>query len=120
MLLKKSLLTRMASGLACAAAGTSLAACLSSSALAQDQTKQIGAVFYIELENHNFTQPASDTSAPNQIYGCVAAPYINSLLDPDNANSKEVSYAVAYHHVLSTPSGNNPSIHPSEPNYLWQ
>jgi len=104
--------------LACAALSTSLLACFSSSAFAQE--KQIGAVFYIELENHNWTQPANDTSAPNQIYGCVAAPYINSLVTPGNPNAKQVSYATAYHHVLSTPSGNNPSIHPSEPNYLWQ
>ncbi|MGD0801408.1 MAG: alkaline phosphatase family protein, partial [Terracidiphilus sp.] len=33
--------------------------------------------------------------------------------------SKQVSYAAAYHNVLATPSGNNPHIHPSEPNYLW-
>ena len=106
--------------LAGAVAGVGLVACFSSTAFAQNPNKQIGAVFYIELENHNWTQPASDTSAPNQIYGCVAAPYINSLVTPGNPNAKEVSYAVAYHHVLSTPSGDNPSIHPSEPNYLWQ
>jgi phosphatidylinositol-3-phosphatase len=111
MLLNRPLLT-------CAAVSTSLLACFSSAAFAQE--KQIGAVFYIELENHNWTQPASDTSAPNQIYGCVAAPYINSLVTPGNLNAKDVSYAVAYHNVLSTPSGGNPSIHPSEPNYLWQ
>jgi len=120
MLLNNPLLARMAGGLACAVAGTSLVACLSSTALAQNANKKIGAVFYIELENHNWTQPASDTSAPNQIFGSVAAPYINSLVDPGSKNSKEVSYATAYHHVLSTPTGNNPSIHPSEPNYLWQ
>ena len=33
--------------------------------------------------------------------------------------SRQVAYATAYHNVLATPSGNNPSIHPSEPNYLW-
>jgi phosphatidylinositol-3-phosphatase len=33
--------------------------------------------------------------------------------------SDQVSYATAYHNVLATPSGNNPHIHPSEPNYLW-
>jgi phosphatidylinositol-3-phosphatase len=104
--------------LACAVAGAGLAACFSSTAFAQSG-KKIGAVFYIELENHNWTQDG-DATAPNQISGCVAAPYINSLVDPSSPNSKEVSYAVAYHHVLSTPSGNNPSIHPSEPNYLWQ
>jgi phosphatidylinositol-3-phosphatase len=33
--------------------------------------------------------------------------------------SKLVAYATAYHNVLATPRGNNPSIHPSEPNYIW-
>jgi phospholipase C len=33
--------------------------------------------------------------------------------------SKQVSYATAYHNVLATESGNNPHIHPSEPNYFW-
>jgi hypothetical protein len=121
MLLNKPLTARMASSIICALATTGLAACLSSTAFAQDsRDKQVGAVFYIELENHNWTQPASDTSAPNQIFGCPAAPYINSLVTPGNANAKQVSYAAAYFNVLATPSGNNPSIHPSEPNYIWQ
>jgi hypothetical protein len=33
--------------------------------------------------------------------------------------SSQVSYATAYHNVLATPSGHNPHIHPSEPNYIW-
>jgi hypothetical protein len=33
--------------------------------------------------------------------------------------SAQTAYATAYHNVLATPSGNNPHIHPSEPNYLW-
>ena len=33
--------------------------------------------------------------------------------------SEQVAYATNYHNVLATPSGNNPHIHPSEPNYLW-
>ena len=115
MLLNKPLLARTASSVTLAIASAGLAACLSSTAFAQDNNKQIGAVFYIELENHNWTQ-GSDSTAPNQIFGCVAAPYINSLVDPGNKNAKDVSYATAYHHVLSTPTGNNPSIHPSEPN----
>jgi hypothetical protein len=80
----------------------------------------IGDVFYIELENHNFTQPSSDTSAPQQLLGNPAAPFLNSLITPGNPNAAQVSYASAYHNVLATPSGNNPSIHPSEPNYVWQ
>jgi phosphatidylinositol-3-phosphatase len=115
------LLARMANSVVFAIASTGLVACFSSTALAQDKTdKQIGVVFYIELENHNWTQPASDTSAPNPLFGCPAAPYLNSLVNPKNPNSKQVSYAKAYHNVLATPSGNNPSIHPSEPNYIWQ
>jgi phosphatidylinositol-3-phosphatase len=90
------------------------------SSTAFGQNNQIGTVFYIETENHNWTQPASDTSAPEQVKGNPAAPYINSLTTPGNPNAAEVSYATAYHNVLATPSGNNPSIHPSEPNYLWQ
>jgi len=79
----------------------------------------IGDVFVIALENHNFTQPSSDTTAPQQLLGNPAAPYLNSLITPGNQNAAQVSYASAYHNVLATPSGNNPSIHPSEPNYVW-
>src|SRR5262249_4553913 len=46
--------------------------------------------------------------------------FLNSLITPGNPNAAQVSYASAYHNVLATPSGNNPSIHPSEPNYIWQ
>jgi phosphatidylinositol-3-phosphatase len=71
----------------------------------------IGDVFYIALENHNFTQPASQAS-PQQILGNPAAPYLNSLITPGNPNAAQVSYASAYHNVAG--------IHPSEPNYVWQ
>ena len=84
----------------------------------------IGDVFYIALENHNFTQPNGNvdptSSTIEQIQGNPAAPYINSLITPGNANAAMVSYAKDYTNVLSTPSGNNPSIHPSEPNYIWE
>ena len=86
---------------------------------APNKTKTIKTVFYIDMENHNWTQPASDTS-PQQIFQNPAAPYINSLVTANNANAKEVSYCTAYHNVLATASGNNPHIHPSEPNYIWQ
>jgi phosphatidylinositol-3-phosphatase len=123
MLLNKPLVARAAGSL-CAIASIGLAAGLSSTALAQDAnvnpSKQIGVVFYIELENHNWTQPASDTTAPNQIYGCAAAPYINSLVTPGNANAKEVSYATNYFNTLALPAGAVNNVHPSEPNYLWQ
>jgi phosphatidylinositol-3-phosphatase len=87
----------------------------------------IKTVFVIALENHNWTQPASQTS-PQQIFQNSAAPFINSLVNgtavatvnghPVNI-SRQVAYATNYLNVLSTPSGNNPHIHPSEPNYLW-
>jgi len=79
---------------------------LSSTAFGQDN--RIGTVIYIELENHNWTQPAGET--PQQISGNPAAPYVNGLATPGNPNAAEVSYATAYHDVLSTPNGNNPSI----------
>src|SRR5262249_44440031 len=63
-----------------------------------------------------------------QIYQNPNAPFINSLV---NGNafalvndqvvhiSEDVAYATNYHSVLATPDGNNPHIHPSEPNYIW-
>ena len=103
-------------------AGTCLAACLlfTESSSAQTTNRKIGAVFYIELENRNWTQPASDSTAPHQIFGSPAAPYLNSLVTPGDPNSVQVSYCTAYHHVLARPNGAIQSIHPSEPNYLWQ
>ena len=109
-----------------AATSTYLATCLllAGPASAADQNsapaKKIKTVFYIDLENHNWTQPANAANAPEQVFGNPAAPYINSLVTPGNVNAKEVSYCTAYHNVLATASGNGPSIHPSEPNYLWQ
>lgn len=97
------------------AAGSLLAA---HAALAQSP---VGDVFYIELENHNFTQPSTDVSAPQQLFGNSAAPYLNNLITPGNPNAVQTSYASAYHNVLATPTGiGAPSIHPSEPNYVWQ
>jgi hypothetical protein len=79
----------------------------------------VGSVFIIAMENHNWTQPSTDLSAPQQIFGNANAPYINSLVTPGNPNAAQVSFASAYHNVLATPTGANPSIHPSEPNYIW-
>jgi autotransporter-associated beta strand protein len=72
---------------------------------------QVGDVFVIALENHNFTQP-NPTSSPEQLYGNPAAPYLNSLITPGNPNAAQVSYATNY-----TNSG--VGVHPSEPNYIW-
>jgi hypothetical protein len=43
-----------------------------------------------------------------------------AIINDDTVHiSKQVAYATAYHNVLATSGGNNPHIHPSEPNYLW-
>jgi hypothetical protein len=91
--------------------------------------QQIKTVFVIAMENHNWTQPANQfTGNIQQIFQNPSAPFINSLVNGTafalvNGSvvriSDQVSYATAYHNVLATPSGNNPHIHPSEPNYLW-
>ena len=77
----------------------------------------IGDVFYIDMENHNLAQPSSVTS-PQQLQGNSAAPYLNSLMTPGNLNAAQTSYASNYYNADYT----NPSvsIHPSEPNYVWQ
>ncbi len=85
-------------------------------------------VFVIAMENHNWTQPETVSGGIQPIAQNPDAPFINSLVN-GNANvyvngqlvniSKQVAYATAYHNVLATASGDNPDIHPSEPNYLW-
>lgn len=93
-----------------------------------DNPYQIKHVFVIAEENHNWTQPATVPGGINPIFQNPNAPFINSLvngtalayIDGRLVNiSEQVAYATAYHNVLATPSGNNPHIHPSEPNYLW-
>jgi phosphatidylinositol-3-phosphatase len=97
----------------------------------------INTVFVVAMENHNWTQPSSDTSAPHQILNNINAPFINSIVNPSFSGgalnpqvmlfgapapisvNSQVSYATAYHNVLATPSGANLHIHPSEPNYIW-
>ncbi len=87
-----------------------LAIAIASSARAQ----QIGDVFYIALENHNFTQPSTvPAGTPEQLFGNPAAPFLNSLVTPGNPNAADVSYASNYQNV-------SPSLHPSEPNYVYQ
>ena len=91
--------------------------------------QQIKTVFVIAMENHNWTQPANQFSGSiQQIYQNPNAPFINGLVNgtatvvingrAENISS-QVAYANAYHNVLATQSGNNPHIHPSEPNYIW-
>ena len=88
----------------------------------------IQTVFVITMENHNWTQPAQVPGGIQQIYGNPNAPFVNGLVNGAasavingvNTNiSSQTAYASNYHNVLATPSGNNPSIHPSEPNYIW-
>jgi phosphatidylinositol-3-phosphatase len=66
---------------------------------------QVQTVFVIAMENHNWTQPSSETS-PGQIFGSPYAPYINSLVTPGNPNAAQVSYASNYRNA-------GPGIHPS-------
>ncbi len=82
-----------------------------------ETSPRVGTVWYILLENRDFTN--SETSGGQQIWGSPAAPYLNSLVTPGNPNSAHVSYCTSYHNVLSVYDGSGPSVHPSEPNYVW-
>jgi phosphatidylinositol-3-phosphatase len=75
------------------------------------QAGTIQTVFVIAMENHNWTQPGSQTS-PGQIFANPAAPFINSLVTPGNPNAAQTSYAGNYQNAGT-------GIHPSEPNYIW-
>src|SRR5262247_4526724 len=92
-------------------------------ATAQDDRndrRAIKTVFVIAMENHNWTQPANQFTGPiQQIFQNPNAPFINSLVNGTNVASKQVAFAANYHNVLATAGGNNPHIHPSEPNYIW-
>jgi hypothetical protein len=94
----------------------------------KDNNREIKHVFVIAMENHNWTQPTQVPGKIQPIYLNPNCPFINSLVNgtavawingqPVNV-SEHVSYATSYHNVLATQSGNNPHIHPSEPNYVW-
>jgi hypothetical protein len=86
--------------------------------LVPSNNKTLGDIFYIEMENHNLTQPSGLSGSPEQLLGNPAAPYLNSLMTRGDKNAKYTSYASNYYNV----EFNNPqvSIHPSEPNYVWQ
>jgi len=100
-------LRRRTALLAAAATGVLLAAQTSSS----QPPQAIGAVFVIAMENHNFTQPPTQTN-PQPILGNPAAPFMNSLITPGNPNAAQVSYATAYFNA-------GRGVHPSEPSYVW-
>jgi hypothetical protein len=95
------------------------------SAAAQPQIKT---VFVIAMENHNWTQPAQVPNKIQQIYQNPSAPFINGLVNGTAVAvingrmvniSQQVAYATNYRNVLASAGGNNPHIHPSEPNYIW-
>ncbi|MGA2231407.1 MAG: alkaline phosphatase family protein [Tepidisphaeraceae bacterium] len=73
--------------------------------------QQVGDVFYIALENHDFTQPTSYTGT-QPIFDNPNAPFLDSLLTPGNPNAAQVSYETNY---IQPGNGD----HPSEPNYVW-
>ena len=94
-----------------------------------DDFRSIKTVFVIAMENHNWTQPANQFTGPiQQIFQNPNAPFINSLvngtavarINGQQLNiSRQVAYAANYRSVLATADGNNPHVHPSEPNYIW-
>src|SRR5262249_1878429 len=85
-----------------------------------DDGGPIKTVFVIAMENHNWTQPANQFSGPiQQIFQNPNAPFINILVNGTNVARKQVAFATNYHNALATAGGNNPHIHPSEPNYIW-
>ena len=91
--------------------------------------QQVKTVFVIAMENHNWTQPLNQFSGPiQQIFQNPNAPFINSLVNGTATAvingrqvniSQQTAFATNYRNVLATAGGNNPHIHPSEPNYLW-
>ncbi len=73
--------------------------------------QQVQTVFVIAMENHNLTQP-NPLSSPQQVLGNVAAPFLNSLMTPGNANAVQSSFAKNYQNSAV-------GVHPSAPNYIW-
>jgi hypothetical protein len=93
--------------------------------------QQIGDVFVISMENHNWTQPNGNvnnaSSTIEQIKGNGAAPFINSLINGTASAtingtttniSQQTAYTDSYYNVMAN-AGSTVSIHPSEPNYIW-
>jgi hypothetical protein len=68
-------------------------------------------VFVIAMENHNWTQPSTQTN-PQQIFQNPAAPFINSMVSGTSGISSQVAFANGY---INAAVGD----HPSEPNYIW-
>src|SRR3984893_8504717 len=82
--------------------------------------QQIKTVFVIAMENHNWTQPANQsTGGIQQIFQNPNAPFINSLVNGTASAvingsvvniSEQVAYATAHTNVLATASGHKPHI----------
>src|SRR5262252_2445182 len=87
-----------------------LVAAIALAGATQGEAGTVKTVFVIALENHNWTQPSTQTS-PQQIFQNPAAPFINSLVNGTSGISDQVSFANAY---INAAVGN----HPSEPNYI--
>src|SRR5579871_6308798 len=85
--------------------------------IASSASAKIGDVFVIAMENQNASVMGPNNSGLNPIYGNAAAPYINSLITPGNANAQYTSYSSAYHDIVYNATTD---LHPSEPNYIWQ
>jgi hypothetical protein len=77
----------------------------------EDNGGRVKTVFVVAMENHNWTQPSTQTS-PQPIFLNPAAPFINGLVNGTSGISEQVAYANAY---INAGTG----VHPSEPNYIW-
>ncbi len=77
----------------------------------RDGDHRVKKVFVIAMENHNWTQPGTQTN-PQQLFQNAAAPFLNSLVNGTSGISDQVAYAKGY---VNAATGD----HPSEPNYLW-
>src|SRR5262249_44547783 len=88
-----------------------LVAAIALAGATQGEAGTVKTVFVIAMENHNWTQPNTQTS-PQQIFQNPAAPFINSLVNGTSGISSQVAFANGY---INSGVG----IHPSEPNYIW-
>ncbi|MGD0390304.1 MAG: PEP-CTERM sorting domain-containing protein [Tepidisphaeraceae bacterium] len=82
---------------------------------------QIGDVFVISMENHNWTQPngnVSNNGNVEQIAGNPSAPFINSLVNGTATASAQTSYTSTYYNATAN-EANVQFVHPSELNYIW-
>ena len=59
------------------------------------RAENVKTVFVIAMENHNWTQPNTQTN-PQQIFQNPAAPFINSLVKGTSGISDQVAFANGY------------------------